>query len=314
MPGKTPGPSPPRYSVATVAGLTGLSIETLRLWERQHEVIRPVRGSRGRLYSGNDVKRLQLLAAAVRRGRMIEDIASLPDGELEAIITMPLAPRDEPVEPEASAVSGELNSTLLAALHAFDGAGVERELLRLSLMMKPRDLVRGVLFRFLRHVGDDWPANKLGIAQEHLLSGAVRSVLGTMVRVYSKENVPKRMLFVTPAGERHEFGILAAAMLAAAGGLGVVYMGADLPARLIVDAAARSGVDVVVLGLIYSGATRAVRAEVEYIADHLPGKVELWVGGQLAFDLDGKDAGRRIVRLEDFDALEQQLVGIGATF
>ena len=187
--------------------------------------------------------------------------------------------------------------------------------MRLSLMMKPRDLVRGVLFRFLRHVGDDWPANRLGIAQEHLLSGAVRSVLGTDDACqYSKENVPKRLLFVTPAGERHEFGILAAAMLAAAGGLGVVYMGAELPARLIVDAAARSGVDVVVLGLIYSGSTRAVRSEVEYIADHLPGKVELWVGGQLAFDLDGKDAWRRIVRLEDFDALEQQLVGIGATF
>ncbi len=50
-----------------------------------------MRGARGSLYSGNDVKRLQLLAAAVERGRMIEDIASLPDGELEAIITMPLA-------------------------------------------------------------------------------------------------------------------------------------------------------------------------------------------------------------------------------
>ena len=311
MPPKTPGSSPPRHSITTVAQLTGLSVETLRDWERQHEV---VRSGRGRLYSGNDVKRLQLLAAAVHRGCKIEDIASLPDGELETIITMPVAPRGEPVEPEAAASSGELNATLLAALQAFDGAGVERELLRLSLMMKPRDLVRGVLFRFLRHVGDDWHANKLGIAQEHLLSGAVRSVLGTMIGAYSKENVPKRLLFVTPAGERHEFGILAAAMLAAAGGLGVVYMGADLPARLIVDSAARSGVDVVILGLIYSGSTRAVRAEVEYIADHLPGKVELWVGGQLAFDLDGKNAWRRIVRLEDFDALEQQLVGIGATF
>jgi methylmalonyl-CoA mutase cobalamin-binding subunit/DNA-binding transcriptional MerR regulator len=290
-----------------------LSAETLRVWERQYQVVQPVGGARGSLYSGNDVKRLQLLAAAVARGRKIEDIAALPDAELEAIITMP-PPRVEAAEREAGASGGELNATLLGALQAFDGAGVERELLRLSLMMTPRDLVRGVLFRYLRHVGDDWPANRLGIAQEHLLSGAVRSVLGTMIRVYSKENVPKRLLFVTPAGERHEFGILAAAMLAAAGGLGVVYMGADLPARLIVDAAARSGVDVVVLGLIYSGATRAVRAEVDYIADHLPGKVELWVGGQLAFDLDGKDAGRRIVRLEDFDALEQHLVGIGAKF
>ncbi len=85
-----------------MAGLTGLSIETLRAWERQHEVVRPVRGARGSLYSGNDVKRLQLLAAAVERGRMIEDIASLPDGELEAIITMPLALVSKPAEPEAA--------------------------------------------------------------------------------------------------------------------------------------------------------------------------------------------------------------------
>jgi methylmalonyl-CoA mutase cobalamin-binding subunit len=250
----------------------------------------------------------------VERGHAIEEIAVLPDRELEDLIAMPVLPRVADTPPDAVPAVDDLDATLLGALQAFDGAAVERELLRLSLMMKPRDLVRGVLFRFLRHVGDEWSGNRLGIAQEHLLSGAVRSVLGTMVRVYSKENVPKRLLFVTPAGERHEFGILAAAMLAAAGGLGVVYMGADLPARLIVDAASRSGVDVVVLGLIYSGATRGVRAEVDYIADHLPGKVELWVGGQLAFDLDGRDAGRRVVRLQDFDALERQHCTIGAKF
>ena len=84
---------------------------------------------------------------------------------------------------------------------------------------------------FLKQVGDEWHANRLNIAQEHLLSGAVRSLLGAMVRLYSKEDVPRRLLFATPSGERHEFGILAAAMLAAAGGLGVVYVGADVPAQ-----------------------------------------------------------------------------------
>ena len=156
---------------------------------------------------------------------------------------------------------------------------MERELDRLSLALKPRDLVHRVIFPFLKEVGDEVHAERLNIAQEHLLSGAVRNLLGAMVRMYSKNEVSRRLLFATPSGERHEFGVLAAAMLAAAGGLGVVYLGADLPARLIVDSAARSGVDVVVLGIIYSGSTRELRRQVDYIVDHLPGRLELWVGG-----------------------------------
>ena len=258
---KPPGsPPPPRYAIRAVARLTGLSVDTLRAWERRHEVVTPVRDARGSLYSGNDVKRLQLLAAAVERGLAIGHLAALPDGELEAMITTPTAARV--LEDGRGRRSRRLPAscaTLLGALQAFDGAAVERELMRLSLTLKPRDLVHQVLFRFLKHVGDEWHANRLDIAQEHLLSGAVRNLLGTMVRVYSKDDVTRRLLFATPSGERHEFGILAAAMLAAAGGLGVVYIGADVPARLIVDSAARSGVDVVVLGVMYSDATRELR-------------------------------------------------------
>jgi methanogenic corrinoid protein MtbC1 len=204
--------------------------------------------------------------------------------------------------------------TLLDALHAFDAAGVERELDRLSLALKPRDLVHRVIFPFLKEVGDEVHAERLNIAQEHLLSGAVRNLLGAMVRMYSKNEVSRRLLFATPAGERHEFGVLAAAMLAAAGGLGVVYLGADLPARLIVDSAARSGVDVVVLGIIYSGSTRELHRQVDYIVDHLPGRQELWVGGTLTPALDRPLAGQQIVRLQDFEALERQLMRIGARF
>jgi hypothetical protein len=103
-------------------------------------------------------------------------------------------------------------------------------------------------------------------------------------------------------------------MLAAAGGLGVTYIGADVPARLIVDSAARSGVAVVVLGLIYTGAPREIRREIDYVVAHLPGRLELWVGGSVPLDATRTVAGRQIVRLPDFDALERQLVRIGARY
>lgn len=311
---KRPAP-PPRYPIRAVARLTGLSVDTLRAWERRHGVVTPVRDERGRLYSGADVKRLQLLAAAVERGHAIGRLAALSDAQLEAMIAAPTVTRvqEDAAGTEDDAAS-ESVSRLLAALQAFDGAAVERELNRLALALRPRDLVHRVLFRFLKHVGDEWHANRLNIAQEHLLSGAVRNLLGAMVRLYSKDNVSRRLLFTTPSGERHEFGILSAAMLAAAGGLGVVYLGADVPARLIVDSAARSGVDVVVLGVMYSDSSRELRRQVDYIIDHLPGRLELWVGGPLPPTIDRTLTGRPIVRLTDFSALEHQLVRIGARF
>ena len=309
-----PPASPARYAIRAVARLTGLSVDTLRAWERRHGVVTPVRDDRGRLYSGADVKRLQLLAAAVERGHAIGRLAALSDSQLEDLIAAPTAARALEDGGTADTAPGASLTTLLAALQAFNAAAVERELNRLSLALKPRDLVHQVLFRFLKQVGDEWHANRLNIAQEHLLSGAVRNLLGAMVRIYSKDDVSRRLLFATLSGERHEFGILAAAMLAAAGGLGVVYVGADVPARLIVDSAARSGVDVVVLGVMYSDSSRELRRQVDYVIDHLPGRVELWVGGPLPSTVDRTLTGRPIVRLTDFSALERQLVRIGARF
>jgi DNA-binding transcriptional MerR regulator len=78
VPRKTPG-SPPRYPIRAVARLTGLGIDTLRAWERRHNAVTPVRDERGRLYSGADVKRLQLLSAAVDRGHAIGRLPALTD-------------------------------------------------------------------------------------------------------------------------------------------------------------------------------------------------------------------------------------------
>jgi DNA-binding transcriptional MerR regulator len=310
VPRKPPAASP-KYPIRAVARLTGLSLDTLRAWERRYLAVTPARDKRGRLYSGADVKRLQLLAAAVAHGHAIGRLAELTDAELEAMIAVPSAASAG--VPGGRGEAADV-TTLLDALHAFDAARVERELDRLSLALKPRDLVHRVIFPFLKEVGDEVHAQRLNIAQEHLLSGAVRSLLGAMVRMYSRNEVSHRLLFATPSGERHEFGILAAAMLAAAGGLGVVYLGADVPARLIVDSAARSGVDGVVLGIIYSGSTSELRRQVDYVVDHLPGRLELWVGGTLVPDLDRPLPGQQIVRLQDFEALERQLVRIGARY
>jgi MerR family transcriptional regulator, light-induced transcriptional regulator len=76
-----------RYPIAAVSKLTGLTPDTLRIWERRYGAVTPARDGRGRLYSGHEVRRLQLLASAVARGHAIGRIARSPDEDLQQLLS-----------------------------------------------------------------------------------------------------------------------------------------------------------------------------------------------------------------------------------
>ena len=66
----------PCYRVGTVAQLTGLSPDTIRAWERRYATVAPRRSAGGtRLYSDEDVVRLQLMKALTDCGDAIGAIA-----------------------------------------------------------------------------------------------------------------------------------------------------------------------------------------------------------------------------------------------
>ncbi len=67
-----------KYRIGTVARLTGISPDTLRIWERRYRVVQPVRSPGGdREYSARDVERLQLVKRLVDSGDAIGSIAGL---------------------------------------------------------------------------------------------------------------------------------------------------------------------------------------------------------------------------------------------
>lgn len=76
-----------RVTIQTVAQLTTLSSDTIRIWERRYRAVVPERSSRGvRLYSAEDIRRLTMLATLVKRGERISHLSSLADDELEKIV------------------------------------------------------------------------------------------------------------------------------------------------------------------------------------------------------------------------------------
>ena len=244
---RTPRQSPARYPIRAVSRLTGIGIDTLRAWERRHGAVTPVRDDRGRMYTDADVARLGLLRRAVEQGHSIGRLAGLTDKDLHRLAVPAraiAAPATDPARPTSLDTAA-----LSAALRKYDTGAIEQEIARLATVLRPVDLLRDVLMPVLVQVGDDWHRGRAGIAQEHLMSSTVRHILGSFLRLYARPDAKVRLLFATPSGDRHEIGTLGAAMLAASAGLGVAYLGPDLPAREIVESVTPAGAHVLVLGL-----------------------------------------------------------------
>lgn len=291
---------PLRYPIRAVSKLTGIPVDTLRAWERRYRVVVPDRDDRGRLYSDGDVERLRLLRRAVDAGHAIGRVAPLSADELRGLLVE--APASLPTGPGVDLAG------LQDAVDRFDGPAFRRELSRLAAVLPVRALCREVALPLLHRVGEAWHAGRLDIAREHMVSAEIRSLLGALARLHDVRHGVGDLVFATPAGELHEIGTLAAAVVAADAGLGALFLGANLPAREVVSAAARAGAPAVVLGWTGGRLERGPdpRAAIAEIGRELPRGVELWVGGRGARDAE-RATGGRAMALESFDAYERAL-------
>lgn len=285
---------PHRYRIGTVARLTGLSTHAIRVWERRYRAVDPGRSVGGnRLYSDEDVTRLRLMKRLIDQGHAISQIANLDEGSLRRLL---------PQWDEAP-LSGDLEALqreFLEAIEAFDVVGAERMLSRWALGLQPRELVTGLVGSVLEEIGQRWQAGTLRVSQEHAASALLRNLLGTLMRMYVQDGNAPMAVAVTLPGERHEFGALMAALLAATHGWRVLYLGPDLPIGEILHAARTSGAGLLLLSVVNdpSAAQRdAARALIAGVGD----QVTVVAGGRAAAAFGGALAGA-VVALDLVDA------------
>jgi methylmalonyl-CoA mutase cobalamin-binding subunit len=304
----TPDAPAARYPIRAVAKLTGIAIDTLRAWERRYGAVTPTRDDRGRMYTEADVVRLRLLRGAVDRGHSIGRLAPLGNDALRDLVA--------PIE-DGTGTGAEVprptsidTTALDVALRSFDAGGVDREIVRFAAVLRPLDLLEEVLMPLLVKVGDDWHRGRVTVAHEHLVSAAIRNTLGAFLRLPARPDPPARLVFATLSGDRHEIGTLGAAMFAAASGLGVTYLGPDLPARDIVRSVTPAGARVLVLGLTPGSAEKAAERQLRVIVRDLPRDVELWIGGPGAARYASIVSAQGFV-FHDYASYQQELVRVG---
>lgn len=105
--------APSGYRSGTAARLTGIPVETLRVWERRYSVVGPRMSERGqRLYSSDDIQRLTLIKQLVDAGYPIGSVARLPTATLQDMRT--------PSEPPSRSFKVGVAGTFMASPTVID--------------------------------------------------------------------------------------------------------------------------------------------------------------------------------------------------
>ena len=77
----------PAYRSGAVARLTGIPVETLRVWERRYKVVGPRQSATGqRQYAPEEVTRLSVIKRLVDAGYAIGSIAALDLEQLQSML------------------------------------------------------------------------------------------------------------------------------------------------------------------------------------------------------------------------------------
>ncbi len=299
-----------QFTIKAVAQATGLTVETLRAWERRYEVVTPSRDSSGRrTYSAADVARLRLLRTATELGHTISRLAHLGEDELAKLV----ADSGGQARPGPTRGQSYVERAIDAAEHS-DPSGVEEVLTSAVALLPPNEVVNTILVPLVRVVGERWHRGEVSIAQEHMVTDIVRRLIISVSRGYLRSDNGPCLVLATLSGERHELGILMCSWLAATRRFRTHYLGVDCPpleiARFALEVEARA----VLVSLVMPENEVPALLQLSQLAEELKGRCEVWVGGFAARMLTAEELPPGCVLLPTGGDFEQRLDLLAAQF
>src|SRR3954453_2233305 len=200
-------------NIAALAQRTGVAPDTLRKWEKRYSILQPSRTAGGkRPHSGGGGAGVEWLRARLDEGYRIGEAASL----LGSVGV-------EPARSGRDHLKG-----ILRALDEGDTVEIGIRLDQAFALVGVDDTLSSVLQPLLEEVGERWERGELTVAEEHLVSEAVRSRLGHLL-ADSGGGVRGVAILACAPGERHELGLMMAALALRRDGWKVIYLGADTP-------------------------------------------------------------------------------------
>lgn len=299
MTSSIPG-EPAHHSIADIERDTGLSKDTLRVWERRYGFPQPTRDTQGeRQYDDLQLTRLRHVRRLIDAGHRPGRVVAMP---LEALLQLDAPPRAGQLPARAPTSRGRARPAApspevcpdiprwLAMLRQQDVAAL-RQSLQQSLLERglARMLVECVAPMNLQ-VGQAWIEGRLAVYEEHLYTEVVQGLLRLAMAQAAGQRplLPPRVLLTTLPGEPHALGLLMAECMLVLEGCQTVPLGTQTPLPEIVAAAEVGGADIVALGFSGIQNPREVKTALEQLRQRLPPSVLIWAGGQVPLPRRGE--------------------------
>lgn len=290
-------PTGPALPIAAVERDTGLSKDTLRIWERRYGFPRPLRDPHGeRVYPAAQIDKLRLVKRLLDQGYRPGKLIASEIAELEALVYPPATTASGTAGVRAD---GVMQSHLdLVKRHRIEE--LRSDLAQALLRMGLARFVIELLAPLNHAVGQAWARGQFEVFEEHLYTESAQIVLRDAIRSIPPSSGRPRVLLTTLPQEGHGIGILMAEAMLALEGAHCVSLGVQTPVRDIALAAASQPFDVVALSFTAVVSPRQVRAGLAELRARLAAAVELWAGGTNPALQRSPPPGVRVLRaLED---------------
>jgi methanogenic corrinoid protein MtbC1 len=270
---------PITLSIAAVERDTGLSKDTLRVWERRYGFPTPDREAQTeRAYPLEQVEKLRVIKRLMDAGHRPGRIVMRPMEELERLSASTGGDLAQRVAEQSS--KPDL-LPYMALLRAHDVDGLRRSLRQAQLQLGMARFVVDLIAPLNTLIGDTWMRGHLEIFEEHLYTETVHVVLRqaiASVPASTADSRPRVMLTTFP-NEPHSIGLLMAEPLFLLEGCRCVSLGVQTPVWDIVLAATAQKADIVALSFSSMLAPVVVIEGLVELREKLPPSVEIWAGG-----------------------------------
>jgi MerR family transcriptional regulator, light-induced transcriptional regulator len=265
-------PASPGLPIASVERETGLSKDTLRVWERRYGFPTPERDANGeRLYAPHQVRRLAQIKRLMDRGHRPGKLMTLDETALLALDETRATPLATPDQQQLD--------TWLQLVKSHDSEALQRQFHREMAKRGLARFVQDIVAPLIARVGEAWSRNELGIFEEHLFSQHLEKLFRTTLANMAPQAGHPRVLLTTLSGEEHTLGLLMVEALLVVEDAYPVLLGPQTPIDEIVRAAQIKQVDAVCLSFSTAYSPALAAQGLRDLRQMLPGDIQLWAGG-----------------------------------